>query len=349
MRFLGNANLIHKFILKLIYYIKKKVDFMREITITSIDKGQRLDKYLAKYLNKAPKSFIYKMLRKKNIKHNHVKATGSELLLDGDIITLYFSEETLENFMSERVLKSANKKLNILFEDENILAVNKPLGILSHSEKKSDADTLVDRILLYLHDNNVFSLDKTSTFTPAIVNRLDRNTSGIVLCGKNLNSVQALNKMIGIRRIVKEYETIVVGDLKNSGHLKNYFVKDKNKNMGKIVNSFLDGAKEIETEYTPIKSNGEYTLVSIRLITGKSHQIRVHMNSIGHPLLGDPRYGNKVHNAKAKELYKVNHQLLTATKVTFKEDEGPLSYLCGKEITSPVPKVFQNVKNTIFL
>jgi 23S rRNA pseudouridine955/2504/2580 synthase len=322
---------------------------MREIKIGSSEENQRLDKYLLKYLNKSSKSFVYKMLRKKNIKLNNVRAEGSELLVNGDSIQMYLSDETVNSFMSERVFSKQAGKVSVVFEDDNILICNKPSGILSHSESIDDKDTMIDRILLYLSKKNEYITTRESTFTPAICNRLDRNTSGIIVCGKNLMSVQHLNKMFAEKNIDKYYITIVKGIIRHKGILKGYHIKDDKNNTVKIIESDekIDNAKEVITEYSPIKCSKGFTYLQIKLITGKSHQIRAHLQKVGHEVVGDTKYGDKAVNSLLRTKIGLKNQLLHSEKIILKDDLGGLSYLKNREFKAQMPNTFKNALDVL--
>ncbi len=321
---------------------------MREIIINNSEQNQRFDKFLLKYMNKSTKSFIYKMLRKKNIKLNDTKAEGNEILKSGDKITLYLSEETIEKFMEEKSVNYTADKVNIIWEDENIIICNKPIGVLSHPESSSDNNTLIDRILFYLQQKNEFNISKDSTFTPAICNRLDRNTSGIVVCGKNLASVQWLNKVFLERKVDKFYRAIVKGEITKSGELVGYYKKNYNTNEAIIINKNEGGAKEIITQYNPIKYSKDYTLLEIKLITGKSHQIRAHLSHIGHAIVGDTKYGDPEINKLLRKNLGISSQLLHAEKIVFEEENGFLGYLKGNEFIATLPKDFYKAENFLF-
>ncbi|MGN1317909.1 MAG: RluA family pseudouridine synthase [Lachnospirales bacterium] len=314
---------------------------MREIFITSAQKGQRLDKYLLKYLNKAPKSFIYKMLRKKNIKLNNKKALGSEILCDGDNIKLFLSDETLGNFMAEKTVKEQNLDFKIVYEDENILICNKPKGLICHPDKNNRDNTLNDQLLYYLYKKGEYDISSESDFTPSICNRLDTNTSGIVVMGKNLESVQQLNLAFSNRLVDKYYLTVVKGKVTKAGIVEGYHSKT-NDNIAKLG----EKGKYILTKYEPIAFNDNYSLLKIKLETGKSHQIRVCMAHIFHPIIGDMKYGDEKTNRFFRDNYKLKSQFLHSYKLIFKTQSGILSYLFDKEFTAlPEEKEFNIVKN----
>lgn len=315
---------------------------MIEIKIDENNSGSRLNKFLGKYLNEAPSSFIYKMLRKKNITLNGTKAAGNEIVQTGDTIKLFLSDETILKFKKHENQNKLNQKtvpLSIVYEDENVIFVNKPLNKLSQPDS-NDKDSLVYDIQAYLktpHD---------AIFKPAIANRLDRNTTGLVLCGKNLKALQALNKMIHDKNIDKYYVAIVHGKLKKSGILKNYHRKDDIKNTVKISNNKKKGDSEVITEYEPIQVFENYTYVKLKLVTGKSHQLRAHMASIGHPIVGDTKYATSLKTTKNKN---VNSQLLHSYTVDFNNCISPLEYLQGKSFKADLPKKFKKAIEEILI
>ncbi len=313
------------------YSFKEIGGIMREIKITENEKGQRLDKFLLKYMNKAPRSFIYKMLRKKNIKLNGKKAQGGEMLDTGDSIKLFLREDTIMSFTEERYVKPVQRNFEIVYEDENILLCSKPVGILTHSDNKNNNDTLNDSILYYLYGKNEY--DPKGAFVPSVCNRLDRNTSGIVTAGKRLSAVQELNRCFRERLIDKYYITVVKGVIKEKGTIEGRHIKSSD-NFVRLSDKDGEGDRVI-TKYRPIADNGEYTLMEIKLETGKSHQIRASMQFMGAPIIGDTKYGDAVTNKYFKEKYGIESQLLHSYKLVFHTDENILSYLDGREFICP--------------
>lgn len=320
---------------------------MKEIRITKNEENQRLDKFLLKYMNKASKGFLYKMLRKKRIKYNGGRAEGSELLKAGDTLQLYLAEETISSFMEEKTVAEAKRHFAIVYEDDDILVVSKPAGLLTHPEKSSDKDTLIDQILYYLYQKGQYLPEADSSFTPALCNRLDRNTSGIVIAGKTLKGVQAVNETIRSHKLDKYYLTLVAGEIREAGEITAYLTKDEEKNQVRISKREGSGKKTM-TKYRPLACAKGYTLLEIHLITGKTHQIRAHMQSIGHPVVGDRKYGSEHSNQKFREEYALSNQFLHAIRVEWKEKEDPLGYLYGKEMTAPLPKTLQEICDGLF-
>lgn len=321
---------------------------MTEIKITSKEENQRLDKYLLKYFNKAPKSFVYKMLRKKRIKYNNQKAEGNEIIKAGDTLQMYLASDTMDTFMEEKKVYEVKIEFDILYEDENVLFVIKPLGLLTHPEKAEDRNTLVDQVLFYLNQKGEYYNSKTNTFTPAACNRLDRNTGGIVVFGKNLMAVQNLNKAISNRDVDKYYLTIVKGKVNRNSVETAYIYKDTSINKVEISNVENKNTKKIVTGFRPIKSTNEYTMLEVDLITGKSHQIRAHLASLGLPIIGDRKYGDEKINSIFKTKFSLENQFLFAYKITFKISNGSLSYLNNKVFEATLPPVYENIKNYLF-
>ena len=328
---------------------------MREISIQKNEAGQRMDKFLAKYLNKAPKSFFYKMMRKKNITLNGKKAAGNEQLRQGDVIKLFLAEDTIEKFMdhpqAQKKKKPAGKsvKLDLLYEDEAVAFINKPVGMLSQKASPSDL-SLVEYFIDYLLENGKITEEELHTFHPSICNRLDRNTSGIVAAGKTLQALQGLSEMFRNRTLRKYYLCLVKGQVEQDQRIKGYLVKNEKTN--KVTVSTASGtpsvpgrdAVAIDTEYKVLAGNGKTTLLEVHLITGKTHQIRAHLASIGHPIAGDYKYGNRTFNDRLKMEYGLHSQLLHAYRLEFPENcEGDLESLSGKVIQAPVPALFEQI------
>ena len=321
---------------------------MKEVNITGKEENQRLDKFLLKYFNDAPKSFVYKMLRKKRIKFNGKKAEGNEIIKNGDKLQMYIAPETMDSLMSEKEIVKAERHFGIVYEDDNILVVSKPAGLLSHPESSADKNTLIDQILYYLYEKGEYDMSKESSFTPAICNRLDRNTGGIVIAGKNLAAVQAVNKAIAQRKIKKYYITMVRGEFTQEKELFGYHVKDELTNTVKVLKKEAPGAKKIFTKVKPIAVKDNFSLLEIDLITGKSHQIRAHLKSMGYPVIGDRKYGEMRVNTRFKDKYGLNNQFLFAYKIAWHENEGVMAYLNGKEFTAVLPDYIENIKRDYF-
>lgn len=341
---------------------------MKEITITKREEGQRFDKFLVKYLPGASSGFLHKMLRKKNIKLNGKKAEGKEKLSAGDLIQIFFSDETLEKFQNPQNGKGAGsthsfyekesaekagatrkltkeerelrKQVRVLYSSEDILVFHKPAGMLSQRAKASD-DSLNDYLIDYCIKNGILTKEELAGFRPSIANRLDRNTSGIVLAGISIKGLQRLASMLRERTLGKYYLCLVEGKVKADAHIAGYLTKEEKNNKVSLHKEKVEGASYIETEYKVLKSTDKASLLKIRLITGKSHQIRGHLASVGHPVFGDYKYGNRDFNNQIKWKDGVNYQLLHSYELVVPEGAGELS---GLHIIDPVPKVFHKVQ-----
>ncbi len=329
---------------------------MREIIISEKEAGQRFDKYLKKYFKEAGSGFLYKMLRKKNIVLNGKKSTGNEILECGDSIKLFLADETIDKFRGVfsdniNVDKSVNIKvrkddttglvhifysnydIEILYEDEHIIFFNKPAGLLSQKAEKDDV-SLVEIFAEYLAVSSD-GTDDVAGYSVGICNRLDRNTSGVVAAGKSVKGLQALSETIKERRVSKFYRCIVHGKVTEGEFLKGYLIKDEKTNKVYISDEKAgDNSQYIETRYTPYKTCGDYSLLEVELITGKTHQIRAHLASCGHPIVGDIKYG-------APKDSRLKHFLLHSYEMEFGEESGVLKNISEESIIAPLPKIFE--------
>ena len=314
---------------------------MQEIIVSANEAGQRFDKLLAKYLNEAPKSFLYKMLRKKNIVLNGKKATGNEKLEVGDSIKLFLADETIEKF-SKVQIQHTKKKLDVIYEDEHVLLINKPVGMLSQKAEAKD-ESLVEHVISYMLDSGQLTETDLRSFKPSICNRLDRNTSGLVVAGKSLIGLQKMGELFKERSLKKFYRCLVAGEVKEKQYIKGYLEKDEQTNKVTISKKPFGEALPIETEYEPIWSNGKVTLLEVHLITGRTHQIRAHLASIQHPILGDYKYGSKKINDRFKEAYGLESQLLHAYRLELPVMEAPLNAISEKQFVAPIPALFDKI------
>lgn len=308
---------------------------MREIIIRENEAGQRLDKFLAKLLKEAPMSFFYKMLRKKNIVLNGKKASGSEKLVLGDSVKLFLSDETFEKFAGTVSLPSDEDipaiELDIIYEDEDILMMNKPAGMLSQKAEKQDVSAN-EYVLQYLLERGTITKESLRTFRPSVCNRLDRNTSGILIVGKTLRGSQNMGAALKERSIQKYYLCLVAGRIEKQQRIEGYLKKDSQRNQVIITDRPQKDGKKIVTEYRPIEQIGDYTLLEVHLITGRSHQIRAHLASIHHPIIGDTKYGSKKQNRIFSEQAGITHQLLHAYRLVLED---------GREITAKPTEEFE--------
>ena len=315
---------------------------MKEFIIQKNEENQRFDKYLKKLLPNATTSFLYKMMRKKNIVINKKKVEGNEKLKAGDVVSIFLSDETFEKFhvnleelkKEYDALKSLGLNgLKIVYEDNEMVVADKPYNMLS--QKASDKDLSANEYLLgYMIKKGELSFEEYQTFRPSVVNRLDRNTTGLLLFGKTLNALQQLGEGIRERTIEKYYRAVVAGELKEELELKGYLLKDEKTNKVSFYKEQVENSDYIETGVKPIKFNNGLTLVEIHLVTGKTHQIRLHLSTIGHPILGDMKYGDANINKKYYDSHKVNHQLLHAYRLEFPD---------GKVVTAEPAGIFEKL------
>lgn len=316
---------------------------MQKITINKNDAGQRIDKYLTKSFKNLPTSLMYKYIRKKRIKLNGKRCEISSRLSEGDIIELYINDEFFEKSEKQYDFLKAPNKIDILYEDSNILLSDKKPGLIVHPDENYHFDSLISRVTHYLYDKHEFNPEKENSFAPALVNRIDRNTGGIVIAAKNAESLRILNQKMKNRELKKIYLCIVHGTLKNkAGILSAYLDKNEKQNRVYISSNKKEGLKHIKTKYKVLKEYGKFSLVEVELLTGRTHQIRAHFAFIGHPLLGDGKYGtnelNKGTGFKYQALY--SYKLI----FNFTTPAGLLEYLNGKEITAPNIWFLKNFK-----
>ena len=321
---------------------------MYQFTINSNEAGQRFDKYLHKLLPKAPASFFYKMHRKKNIVLNGKKAEGKEKLSIGDEISLFLSEETFLSFQDSSQKESefikayqTLKDIQIVFENQNMLIVNKPSGILTQKSKDSDL-SLNEWLIGYLLFSNAITRESLRTFKPSVCNRLDRNTSGLVLCSKTLNGSQRLSMLIRERKVHKFYRLFVKGSVEKEELLKGYLVKDELTNKVIISETPIEQGAYIKTRFYPVQKLSDMTYLEVELITGKTHQIRAHMAPVGHPILMDYKYGDHKFNEKYKDRFPAQGQLLHAYRLEFSKEESLLEG-AGPVFIAEEPSVFQKL------
>lgn len=317
---------------------------MRKLVISEAESEQRLDRFLGKYLNQAPKSFIYKMLRKKNIKYNGKRAAGNEILKVYDELELFLSEETIEKFREQRNIIQVNQIAPVVFENEDVLFFNKPAGLLSQKAEKSDV-SLVEHLQMYLSGQGERNYQ---AFVPGICNRLDRNTSGLVAAAKSPLGARAMNELIRNKEVRKFYLCIVLGEMKRSCELKGYLEKDCKSNTVKLFLENGANRSEIRTLIEPLEAKNGFTLLRVELITGKTHQIRAHLQSIGHPLIGDTKYGDRTINLKLKEKLGLRHHLLHSYEMSFPDINLPLQDLRGSTVQAPLPGNFVRVKEYLW-
>ena len=309
---------------------------MREFTVNKNDAGQRMDKFLTKAVPALPKSLMYKYIRLKRIKLNGKRCEISTRLAEDDSVQLYINDEFFpEKRDAAHRFLNAPSELSIVYEDENILLCDKPCGLVVHEDESGGEDTLIDRVLHYLYDKGEYDPDSELSFTPALCNRIDRNTQGIVICAKNAESLRILNSKVKDREIEKTYLCVTVGiPRERSAELKAYHRRSEQTKTVKVSDKPFEGCKTMITRYKVIAENRQegLALLEVGLVTGRTHQIRAHMAHIGCPLLGDGKYGSN----KVNRQFGVKTQALCAWRLTFRftSDSGCLGYLDGKSFES---------------
>ncbi len=314
---------------------------MKEILINSNDVGNRIDKFIFKTFPNIPQALVYKYIRRKRIKINNKKCDISEKLKQGDLLSLYINDYLLECSKTKNDFLLSPTKLDIIYEDENILLINKKPGLMVHEGNENEKDSLINRIKNYLFLKKEYDPEMEISFSPALVNRIDRNTSGIVIAAKNAAALRILNQKMKLREIKKNYVCITYGvPPKKSEILHGYLEKNSAKNKVYISQkaSNLKNAKNILTKYKVLEQTNNFSLLDVELLTGRTHQIRAHLASIGCPILGDGKYGINSVNRKAKYKY----QALCAYKLHF-EFSGksePLDYLNNKTFKIPYEEIW---------
>ena len=317
---------------------------MNSIKVTKNDQGQRIDKYIRKYLNNAPLSYIYKLFRKKDIKVNGKRVDINYIIKENDLIDIYIKEDILNSFSTPRVIEKEKVNLDIVYEDENILVINKDPNVLIHEgEENKKANTLNNMILNYLLSKGEYS--PSNLYTPSCVHRLDRNTSGLVIASKNLESSKILLEAFKDKdNLEKHYLALVKGKTKKEDTINKRLLKDEKK---KLVTVNEKGLEAI-TKYKLITHNDNYSLLKVHILTGRTHQIRVHMSSINHPLINDEKYGDYKENKIFTDKYKYKYQFLHSYIIKFKEMPGKLSYLNNKEFVGRLKSKQKEILKDLF-
>ena len=313
---------------------------MHELKIGKNDAGQRLDKFITKTLD-LPPSLLYKSIRLKKIKVNRKRAENNTVLLEGDTVQCFLADEFFEKKTGRSSFESITPHLDIVYEDENIMLLNKRPGVSVHEDENGSTNTLITHIQAYLYQNGEYDPESEQSFAPALCNRIDSNTGGIVIAAKNAEALRVMNEKIKLREIDKYYLAAVHGiPSPKSATLRAYLLKDDKKNIVRVYDKNPPkNAKEIITKYTVIAKNADSALLEVELLTGRTHQIRAHMAHIGHALIGDGKYGiNKSDRARG---YK--YQALYSYRLRFnfdKSKESALDYLSGKEFKIPKKDIY---------
>ncbi len=305
---------------------------MKEFQIRKNDAGQRLDKFLTKAVKGLPMSLMYKYIRTKKIKVNRARTEQKYVLQEGDIVQLFIKDEFFDSPEKDNsALANITPKLTIVYEDENIILCNKRPGVLVHEDDEGKDNTLIMHIKAYLYQKGEYDPENEQSFAPALCNRIDRNTGGIVIGAKNAEALRVMNEKIKNDEISKFYYCVVHGKMpKKADTLTGFLLKDSDKNQVKIFDKQVKGSKNIITKYKVVSERNGTSLLEIELVTGRTHQIRAHMSYIGHPLLGDGKYGiNKDDRAKG---YKYQALYAYRLRFDFDDDSGALGYLKGKEV-----------------
>ncbi len=322
---------------------------MLQLTIGENEENQRLDKFLKKYLKGAPLSYIYKLIRK-DVKVNGKRVPIETILAKDDDIKIYITQDEVDLYREKKLSYNRSKRqFGIAYEDDNLIIVEKPMGLLTHGDQTEKKNTLVNQVTGYLAENGDYDPGKEKTFVPAAVNRLDRNTSGLVVFGKNNRTLQSLNKMIRDKNCLKKYYlTIVQGEMRREMVLKDRMTKDMDRNTVKVISSDSTEGKDMETIVRPLKSKRGYTLVEVELVTGRTHQIRAHLAEAGFPVIGDSKYGDRSVNKAIESRYDLTTQFLHAYRLHFTHCIEPLEYLEGKEVTAMLLERLERIRRDLF-
>lgn len=304
---------------------------MKEFIITKNDASLRLDKFITKNCPTLPTSLMFKYIRTKRIKVNGKRAEISTRLNVGDTVSAYINDDFFRKVAPTYDFLSAPSKFDIVYEDENIILADKKQGLLVHPDKNEYTNTLIARIKHYLYDKGEYNPEDENSFSPALANRIDRNTGGIVIAAKNAEALRILCDKIKEREIDKRYLTVVHGTpKKKSDLLEGYLEKDESRNLVFLSKKSNDKNKFVKTKYTVLQSKNNLSLLEVELLTGRTHQIRAHLAAIGHPLLGEGKYSK----SNDKKLGFDKQALYSySLKFDFKTDAGILNYLNGKRFT----------------
>ena len=306
---------------------------MKQVVIQENDANQRVDKFLTKSYPNLPQSMLYKAIRKKDIKLNGKRCEISTRLCAGDVLTMYLKDEFFAQSPKEYDFLKAPAKINVLYEDENIMILDKKPGLIVHPDENYHFDSLIARVQHVLYDRGEYDPEVENSFAPALINRIDRNTGGIVMAAKNAETLRIMNEKVKHRELDKLYLGVVCGvPKKKSDILTGYLEKNESQNRVYITDKKTDDSRSIKTKYPVLETRRDFSLLEVELLTGRTHQIRAHMASIGHPLAGDGKYGRNAQNKQTGFPY----QALYSYKLTFRftTDAGILNYLNGQTFTA---------------
>lgn len=285
---------------------------MKSVIINKNDAGQRLDKFLSKFLTRLPTSLMYKYIRKKRIKVNNKRSDIKKILVENDKIDLYINDEFFKESAKKNDFLKAPTNLSIIFEDENLMLIDKKPGLIVHTDNENQIDCLINRVKNYLFQKGEYNFDSENSFAPALVNRIDRNTGGIIIAAKNAKTLKELNQKIKNGEIQKFYKCLVFGNMpKKEDILTAFLIKDEQRNKVDIFDKRVENSKIIKTKYKVIKEFKDFSLLEIELLTGRTHQIRAHLAHINHPIIGDGKYSD-LHLERFKKL---KYQALYSYKV----------------------------------
>ena len=308
---------------------------MKQVTIAQNDANQRVDKFLTKTYSNLPQSMLYKAIRKKDIKVNGKRCEISTRLQEGDVLTMYLKDEFFAQAPKEYDFLKAPLKLNIIYEDENIMILDKKPGLIVHPDEHYHFDSLIARVQHYLYENGEYDPEAENSFAPALINRIDRNTGGIVMAAKNAETLRIMNQKVKDREMDKLYLCVVCGvPKKKTDILTGYLEKNESQNRVYISNKKTPESRSIRTKYTVLETRRDFSLLEVELLTGRTHQIRAHLAHLGMPICGDDRYGDREKNKQ----WKVTKQQLFATRIEFSFPRGTALAYLDKRKFSVKPK-----------